>query len=90
MEGMQTEKQIVKKRGGRIHPRSGAGKIKDDGSNADDVMEVKDANHTHTLNAKDLLALWKRAIQQGKSAQYIIYFKSVDITATLSLTKGKQ
>lgn len=89
-EGEQTERQIAKKRGMRAHPRSGAGKIKDDASDGDTVLEVKDANKTHSINALELLAVWKRAIQQGKQAQYVIYFKSVDITLTGTLTKGKQ
>lgn len=89
-EGEQTERQIAKKRGARAHPRSGAGKIKDDASNATHQYEVKDANLSHTIKASDLLALWKRAVRQGKEAEYVIYFKSVDLTATLRLTKGKQ
>lgn len=89
-EGDQTEKQIVKARGGRPHPRSGAGKIKDDGSSDSELFEVKDANKTHTLKATDLLALFQRAVRQHKEAKYIIYFRSVNLTATITLRRGKQ
>lgn len=89
-EGEQTERQIAKKRGGRAHPRSGAGKIKDDASNDDTVFEVKDANLSHSIKASDLLALFNRATRQGKDAEYVIYFKSVDITLSGRLRKGKQ
>ena len=89
-EGEQTERQIAKKRGMRAHPRSGAGRIKDDASDEHTQLEVKDANKSHTINAKELLVLWKRAMQQGKEAKYVIYFKSIDMTATLSLERGKQ
>jgi hypothetical protein len=89
MEGMQTEKQIVKKKGGRVHPRSGAGKIKDDGSNDEEVMEVKDAKRSHTLKVSELNALFKRAAQQGKEARYLVYFSDDDITAEITLRRGK-
>lgn len=89
MEGMQTEKQIVRKRGGRVHPRSGAGKIKDDGSNEEEVMEIKDAKRSHTLKVGDLLSLFKRATHQGKEARYIVYFSDDDLTAEITLRRGK-
>jgi hypothetical protein len=89
-EGEQTERHIAKKRGMRPHPRSGAGRIKDDASDEHTVIEVKDANKSHTINAKELLTVWKRAMQQGKEAQYVIYFKSIDMTATMTLRRGKQ
>ena len=89
-EGDQTEKQIAKKRGARVHPRSGAGSIKDDASDDDTQYEIKDANKSYTLNATELLTLWRRAVQRGKDAKFVIYFKSIDMTATLTLTKGKQ
>lgn len=89
-DGMKTEKDIVKKRGGRVHPRSGAGNIKDDGSTATEVFEVKDADKTHVLKASQLFAIWRRAVRQGKEAKYIVYFRSVDLTATITFQKGKQ
>lgn len=88
-EGEQTERQIAKKRGMRAHPRSGAGRIKDDASDEHTVIEVKDANKSYTLNAKELLTLWKRAMQQGKDAQFVVYFKSIDMTVNMTMRRGK-
>jgi hypothetical protein len=88
-EGIRTESRIVKKRGGRVHPRSGAGKIKDDGSTDEEVMEIKDAKRSHTLKASDLEALYKRAAQQGKEARYIVYFSDNDLAAEITLRRGE-
>jgi len=87
--GEKTEQQIVKKRGGRVHPRSGAGSIKDDGSSDFEVMEIKDANKSYTLNGKELEGLYRRATRQNKDASFIIYFTGADLTATINITKGK-
>lgn len=88
--GMQTEKLIAKKRGARLHPRSGAGNIKDDASTDDAVLEIKDAMKSHTLQGAALDKLFRRATRQGKDAKYIVYFTETDLTATLTITKGKQ
>lgn len=87
-EGLVTEAKIAKKRGARVHPRSGAGRIKDDASSEDFILEIKDANKTHTLKAADLDALFRRAVSQGKTPQYVIYFQSVDLTATIEFKRG--
>lgn len=87
--GDQTERHIVEKRGGRVHPRSGAGSIKDDGSTDAEVLEIKDAMESHTLKGTTLLQLFNRAAKQGKDAHYIIYFTKANVTATISLRKGK-
>lgn len=89
MEGMQTEKQIVKKRGGRIHPRSGAGKIKWDGSDVDYLYEVKDANEVHSIKGTYLLSLLRDALRQGKEAVYIVYFKKANISIECHVRRGK-
>ena len=87
--GESTEKQIVKKKGGRVHPRSGAGKIKDDGSTDTLQIEVKDAMRTHSIKGSDLLALFRRATRLGKQAEYVVYFTEADLTLTGRITKGK-
>lgn len=86
---MATEKVIARKRGARLHPRSGSGAIKDDASSSEDLLEIKDANVSHTLKAKDLLALYRRAVRKGLRAKYIIYFQSIDVTCTITMRKGK-
>lgn len=83
---MQTERKIVKQRGGRVHPRSGAGRIKDDGSSETELIEVKDAVAMHTLKAADLFKLFRRAVAQGKDAVYVVQFKDHHIRATIHLT----
>ncbi len=74
VQGRRSEKKILKDRGAKIHPNSGAGKIKDDGSTSEEIIEVKDANKTFTVNAKDIRALRSRASQQGKQGVLIIKF----------------
>lgn len=89
-EGMATEKRLAKKRGLRLHPRSGAGRIKDDASSDDKVVEFKDAYKTHALKGDDLDKLLRRATQQGKDAEYVVYFNGFDLTATIKVQRGQQ
>lgn len=72
-----------------MHPRSGAGRIKDDASTDWELLEVKDANRTYTLKGAELAPLHRRAAQQGKDATFIIYFTEADVTATITVTKGR-
>lgn len=74
VQGRITERKILKDRGAKVHPNSGAGKIKDDGHDEDYLYEVKDANKTHSISALEIRNLRKRAAQQGKQAVYIIKF----------------
>lgn len=86
VQGRRTEKKIIKDLGARLHPNSGSGRIKEDGSDPFRLYEVKDAGKTITLTAKALLTSWTRAVQQGKSAVWIIKFGN-GMTATIHLTK---
>lgn len=90
LQGRQTEKQIAKSRGARLHPNSGAGKIKDDASSEDVIYEVKDANKSHTVKSVELDNLLRRAIGQGKEAQYVVYFREHDLTMTCIIERGKK
>lgn len=85
-DGRKTESKVVKQRGGRAHPMSGAGSIKSDGSSEIELIEVKDANKTHTLNANDLFTLYRWAVQQDKEAVYVVQFKEKNIRATIHIT----
>lgn len=87
--GRVKEKQMAKERGARLHPNSGAGRIKDDASSDTTQYEFKNVSKTHTLKGSDLLALFKRAIRQGKEAEYVIYFENEDLTATVTLQRGR-
>jgi hypothetical protein len=80
--------KLLKQRGARIHPNSGAGHIKDDGSDDHRLYEIKDARRTHTLNADELRALYVRAVRQGKQAVYLIYFSDQDWTLECRLVPG--
>lgn len=90
MQGRLSEKQMAKERGARLHPNSGAGRIKDDASNDADQFEFKHVLHTHGIKGVDLLALFKRATRMGKEPRYIIYFEAVDLTATITIERGKK
>jgi hypothetical protein len=83
-----TEKQLLKKRGARVHPMSGAGRIKDDGSDDAYLFEIKDAVKSHTLNADDLWALFVRAVRQDREALYLVQFKRHDFVAEIRIIPG--
>ena len=89
-EGRKTEKTIAKKRGAKLHPASGALRIKHDASDTEKIYEIKDANKTYTMNGKELLTLWKRGALELKEPVFVIYFTDSDITATINIKRGKQ
>ena len=86
VQGRRTEKRVIKDLGARLHPNSGSGRIKEDGSDADNLYEVKDAGKTHTLSSKPLETSWLRALRQGKQSVWIIKFGN-GMRATIYLTK---
>lgn len=88
VEGRQTEARILKMRGARVHPNSGAGHIKDDGSDEHRLYEVKDARKTHTIKADELRALFVRAVRQNKQGIYLVYFSDCDFTLECRLIPG--
>jgi len=53
---------------------SGAGRIKHDASDADDLVEVKDANRSYTVKASDVRALHHQASIQGKRPVLLVVF----------------
>ena len=74
VQGRISEKKILKEIGAKIHPNSGAGRTKEDGHSEEELIEVKDALKSFTLNAKDLNMTRKRAAQQGKQGMWLIKF----------------
>lgn len=84
-DGRSTERKVANRERIRLHPNSGAGKVKFDGSDDDRVVEIKDAVKSYTLNAAYLLDLFRTAARQGKEAHMIVEFP--DITATIIITK---
>lgn len=90
VQGRDAEKKMAKDRGARLHPMSGAGRIKDDASNEESVFEFKNVLRSHSLKGKDLLALFIRAVRQQKVPVYIVYFEDSDITAEIHIKKGRK
>jgi len=86
-EGRQSEKKIAKKLGARVHPNSGALRIKHDASDDETLYEIKDANKSFTLTAEDLNTLWVRAARESKEPVYVVQYKYHGITATITINK---
>jgi len=76
-KGRKAEKPILKERGARAHPGSGSGGIKWDGSNDDEVIEIKDAAKSYTLAAKYLESLYRSSTRQSKAAVLIVQFPTL-------------
>ena len=87
-EGRVSEKKIAKSLGAKVHPNSGALRIKHDASDDETLYEIKDANKSFTLKAEDLNTIWVRATRENKEGVYVIKFNHCDITATITITKG--
>ncbi len=69
-----TEAAIAKERGLRLHPMSGAGRIKQDASDREQLVEVKDANRSYTVKASDVKSLHHEASIQGKEPVLVVVF----------------
>jgi len=65
---------VIKGLGAKLHPMSGAGYIKGDGSDDERSYEVKDANKSFTLKSNDLKKHWKESTHVGKDACMVITF----------------
>ena len=85
-QGRYREREQARKHGVRLHPNSGAGRIKEDASNDEKVVEFKEANKSFTLNAADLLGTFQRAVRQGKDSVWVIAFAN-GIEAEINLTR---
>jgi hypothetical protein len=88
-QGGVTERRMAKARGARVHPRSGAGKIKSDASTDTELLEYKDANKSYSLRGDELLTLLKYAVRQGKEPVFVIYFTDADVTAEIKVMRGQ-
>lgn len=74
VQGRVSEARAAKDIGARLHPNSGAGRIKFDYSNEETIFEHKDATKTHTLNGGFLMAFFRMAAKQNKEAVYVVEF----------------
>lgn len=88
VKGRKDEVRMARDRGARVHPNSGAGRIKDDASDEETQYEFKSVRKSHSLSGEALLGLWARAIRRGKNPEYVVYFEAADITATITLQRG--
>lgn len=86
--GRDYEKERAKKDGYRLHPGSGAGRIKHDASDEESVIEYKTARKSFALQGQYLQDLFAVAIRQGKEARMEIHFREANITAHITITKG--
>ena len=63
--------------------------MKDDASTDDTQYEFKDAAKSYTLKGAELRTLFRHAVRQGKEPVFVVFFKDADMTATITITKGR-
>ena len=88
VRGRKSERNFAKQNNARLHPNSGAGKIKNDLSTEEAIIEYKNPTKTHTIKGEELEKLLDNAQRQGKDAHYIVYFEGTDITLHGTLRRG--
>lgn len=71
-----------------IHPNSGAGSIKEDGHDEAHLYEVKDCRKQFPLKASELRTSFVRAVRQGKTSVWLVYFDGAGFTARIELVPG--
>ena len=81
---------ILRKRGAKAHPGSGSGSIAFDGSTADDLIEVKDARKSFTLQSTYIERFWRTAVHRRLRPVMVVYFSDIDMTVELTFKRGKQ
>ena len=85
-EGTLSEKQMAKKRGARVHPNSGAGRIKHDASDDDTLYEMKLANKIHTIHGAELERILQEGTRRGKDAKYVVRFSGYNLVLEGTIT----
>ncbi len=88
MQGIRSERKILKILGARRHPMSGAGSIKYDGSDEEHVYEIKDAEVAYVLQGKYLRDGFQQAARQSKRFVLVVHFVDADVTARIHTTIG--
>ena len=86
-QGRKKERQIAKELGARVHPNSGALRIKHDASDDETLYEIKDANKSYSLKADDLNTLWTRAVRDQREPVFIVECIHHNIRATITIDK---
>lgn len=89
MQGIRSERKILKLLAARRHPMSGAGSIKYDGSDADTVYEIKDAKIGYVLRGDYIREAFERCARQSKDFVLVVYFADSEVTAYIKVRKGR-
>lgn len=86
--GGAVERSIARREGLREHPRSGAGRVKLDASDAERLVEIKSANQHITLHGARLRQDAIRAHRLGKELSWLIQFgeANCEVEVTVRLT----
>lgn len=87
-KGRDYERRAAKRDGARLHPGSGAGRIKHDASTADRLIEYKRATKQFTLSGKYVKDLRDAALRQDKEAELHVAFPEQKITAIITFVHG--
>lgn len=83
--GHRHEREELRRRGARQHPRSGAGRIKLDGSTDTELIEHKSANKQLTLDGQVLRRDHVRALHAGQELVWVVRFEDAGITAEVRI-----
>ena len=78
----------MKGKGARLHPMSGAGTVKFDGSDDDYIFEVKNTRRSFSLSGQLLANMFRLASRQGKQPKLLIRFSDFDLVAEVTITPG--
>ena len=79
---------MAKSYSAKLHPNSGAGKIKNDASSETQLLEFKTTEAKgYRLTAEELLAILLRAQQSGKEAVFVIDFLEHGLRAEIKPTR---
>ena len=88
-KGRRAERKVAQSLRTRVHPASGAGRIKADMSNSEEVIEMKHVARSHTVKLATLLSTLQQAQKDGKQARYVVHFTDGDITLDAHIRRGK-
>ena len=84
VRGRERERELAKELGARLHPMSGAGRVKNDMSTDDVSIESKSAMRSYSLSGDYLAQVWLQAISAGKEAAMVIEFDNgMRLTGTI-------
>lgn len=86
--GRRLEGPMAKSYDARLHPNSGAGKIKNDASNTEQMFEFKTTDKKgYRLTTDELLKLFTSATQVDKEPVFVIDFVEHGIRAEIRPTR---